>query len=87
MFLIRSYFTYHIRRRALTAIRLYRSLLFQKWAMTFQYAQKPSPDVMVAPSSAAWPMPNQCSLLDWRLWRAEFNREVNKMQQKELSSI
>ena len=50
-------------------------------ATTFQATQRPSPAVMLALSSAAWPMPNQCALLDWS-WRAKFNREVNLMQQK-----
>ena len=61
--------------------------LFEYTAITFQETQKPSPDIMFALSSAAWPIPNQCSLLDWRVWRAEFNREVNNMQQKEPSSV
>ena len=42
---------------------------------------------MLAVCSAAWPTPNQCTLLDWKQWRAEFNREVNLMQQKEPCSI
>ena len=61
--------------------------LMENWAATFRKNQNPSEEVMLAVCSAAWPTPNQCTLLDWKRWRAEFNREVNLMQHKEPCSI
>ena len=61
--------------------------LMENWASTFQKSLNPSDEVMLALCSAAWPTPNHCALLDWKQWRAEFNREVTLMQQKEPCSI
>ena len=74
----------------MTRLALFRNravALMGNWASTFHTNLNPSDEATRALCSAAWPTPNQCALIDWKQWRAEFNREINLMQQTEPCSI